>query len=217
ADRIIAQAGQFFLAGFETVSSTMAFTLYELCINKDIQNKVRLELMRVLTNHGKFTSEAVQDMKYLEMVVNESLRKYPVLPFLDRICLEDYKIPNSNFVIEKGTAVYVPMFGLHYDPDYFPNPEEFIPERFAGDDYENTSKLAYIPFGIGPRKCIGARFGLTVVKLGLAHILSTFEVERSRDTPVPLKYLTKGVVLASTIGLPMRFKKIERTLTNDFK
>lgn len=68
-DRVIAQAGMFFLAGFETVSSTIAFALYELCLNKDIQNKVRVEILHVLSNHGKFTFEAVQDMKYLQMVI----------------------------------------------------------------------------------------------------------------------------------------------------
>lgn len=85
----------------------------------------------------------------------ETLRKYPVLPFLDRMCSEEYKIPNSNYVIDKGTPVLIPLFGLHYDPNYFPNPEEFDPDRFVGEDKEDSSSFVYIPFGKGPRNCIG--------------------------------------------------------------
>ncbi|KAF2879307.1 hypothetical protein ILUMI_26862 [Ignelater luminosus] len=211
-DRVVAQAVQFFFAGFETVSSTMAFTLYELCLNKNIQNKVRSEVQNVLASYGGFTFEAVNNMKYLQMVIYETLRKYPALPFLDRMCLEDYKIPNTNYIIEKGTPVLIPLFGLHFDPNYFPNPEEFDPERFVDEDQGNSTSFVYLPFGQGPRNCIGARFGMTVVKLGLAHVLSTFEVERGRDTPVPLKYHNRGVLLATEGGLPMTFKKIESSL-----
>lgn len=68
-DRVIAQAGQFFSAGYETVSAAMSFVLYELCLNKDIQNKVRSEVLHILNNHGSFCSDALQSMKYLQMVV----------------------------------------------------------------------------------------------------------------------------------------------------
>ncbi|KAF2879306.1 hypothetical protein ILUMI_26861 [Ignelater luminosus] len=192
--KFVAQAGQFYLAGFETVSSTIGFALYELCLNKNIKNKVRSDVQNALVNYGGFTFDAINNMKYLEMVIYETLRKHPVVPFLDRICSEDYKIPNSNHVIEKGTPIVIPTLGLHYDPDYFPNPNEFCPERFVDNDTETFSSLVYLPFGNGPRNCIGARFGMTVVKLGLAHILSSFEVDRSNDTPVPLKYRAGGVL-----------------------
>ncbi|KAF2879311.1 hypothetical protein ILUMI_26866 [Ignelater luminosus] len=207
-DRVVAPAGQFFAAGFEAVSSIMAFTLYELSIQPDIQNKVRQEIKSVTSDHGKITYEALKDMKYLEMIVYESLRKYPTLPFIDRICIEDYKVPNSDFVIEKGTPVYIPVFGLHYDPKYFPEPEKYDPERFSDENKDSFPEYAFIPFGKGPRSCIGARFGFLTSKLGLAHILSEFEIVKTTKTPVPMEYETKGFLIGSKRGLPIGFKEL---------
>lgn len=90
------------------------------------------------------------------VILLETLRKYPVLPFLDRVCEEDYRIPGSDVILEKGTFVYVPMFGLHYDPQYFPEPEKFIPDRFSEENKKTIPAYSYIPFGEGPRNCIGS-------------------------------------------------------------
>lgn len=93
-------------------------------------------------------------MPFLEMVVAEALRKYPPLPFLDREAMADYKVPNSNLIIKKGTPIIIPMIGLHYDPEYFPEPEKFDPERFA-DNRSQIKSCTYIPFGDGPHTCVG--------------------------------------------------------------
>ncbi|KAF2893763.1 hypothetical protein ILUMI_12408, partial [Ignelater luminosus] len=207
-DRVVAQACMFFFAGFETTSATMAFTLYELCLSKEIQNKARLEVKEILAKHGGFTYEALQNMNYLEMIMCETLRKYPVLPFLDRICVKDYKLPNSDLIIEKGTPVYIPMFGIHHDSKIYLEPDKYDPERFSKENRKNLPSFSYIPFGEGPRNCIGERFGVLVGKLGLARILSEYELETSLDTPVPLKFETKTFLLASKVGLPIKFKKI---------
>lgn len=82
--------------------------------------------------------------------------------------MEDYKIPNSNLIIEKGTPIFIPVLGLHYDPQYFPNPEEFIPERFSKGNSEDRNSFVYMPFGSGPRICVGevsAMCGLTIVRV----------------------------------------------------
>ena len=80
---------------------------------------------------------------------------YPVLPIIDRIATKNYKIEETGLIIEKGTPIIIPMLGLHYDPKYFPNPNVFDPEHFA--DF-SKSKEAYMPFGLGPRSCIGISF-----------------------------------------------------------
>nr|XP_022913663.1 cytochrome P450 6k1-like [Onthophagus taurus] len=90
----------------------------------------------------------------------ETLRKYPVLPFLDRMCNTDYKLPGTDIIIEKGTPVYIPMFGLHYDEKYWNNPQKYDPERFSDEEINKRHQYAYIPFGSGPHNCIGERFGL---------------------------------------------------------
>ncbi|KAF2887071.1 hypothetical protein ILUMI_19102, partial [Ignelater luminosus] len=206
-DRIVAQAGQFFIAGFETVSTTISFTLYELCLQRDIQDRIRSEIKDILIKYGEITYEGIQEMKYLNMAVCETLRKYPVLPFLDRLCIQDYKVPGSDLVIEKGTPVYIPMFGLHYDPEYFPDPDKYDPERFSDENKNHLPGYTYIPFGEGPRACIGERLGLMISKLGLCYLLSEFEVVRCSETPVPITFEKTGILLASTIGLPMKFQK----------
>lgn len=94
-------------------------------------------------------------LPYLDMVVSETLRKYPPVAFLNRLPMENYKVPNSNLVLEKGTPVYIPMLGLHYDPKYFPDPHKFDPERFSKENKQNIPTCVYFPYGEGPHACIG--------------------------------------------------------------
>lgn len=85
----------------------------------------------------------------------EALRKYPLLPFLDRKCVADYKVPNSDLVIPSGTSIYISLNGLQWDPKYFPDPEKFDPFRFSDERKEEITPFTYMPFGEGPRNCIG--------------------------------------------------------------
>ncbi|KAF5283744.1 hypothetical protein FQR65_LT02638 [Abscondita terminalis] len=206
-DLIVAQAMQFFAAGFETVSATMSFTLYELCLNQKVQRKLKLEIVDTLAGNKEISYDIVQSMKYLHMVICETLRKYPVLPFLDRMCMSDYKLPNSNFILKKGTPVYIPMFGLHHDPAYFPNPDVYDPERFSDENKNNFPCFSYIPFGEGPRNCIGERFGLLTTKIGIIQILSEFEIYQSVDTPKSITFSKKAFFLAAEGGIPLKYKR----------
>nr|QTM97439.1 Cytochrome P450 [Sitophilus oryzae] len=204
AESLLGAAVNFFAAGFETVATTMAFVLYELCIAPEIQTKLRDEIASNVEKNRGLVYENMNEMKYLDMVVCETLRKYPVLPFLDRMCNSAYKIPNTDLVVEQGTVVYVPLFGLHYDEIYFPNPEKFIPERFEHKCEINNDGLYYLPFGEGPRNCIGTRFGLMTLKVGIIQMLLNFELKPSANTPIPLIYDPKAIIVSSKVGLPMK-------------
>ncbi|RZC36977.1 p450 domain containing protein [Asbolus verrucosus] len=208
-DKLVAQATQFFIAGFETTSSTISFTLYELAIHKDIQKKLREEIISVRDKHGGFTYDALKEMEYLDLCIKETLRKYPVLPFLDRRCNVDYTIPGTDTVLKKGSAVFVSLLGLHYDPKYFPDPERYDPSRHTEENAASRPQFSYIPFGEGPRNCIGARFGLLSSKSGVAHILSQFEVDLCEETKPPIKLDPKGILLAPLLQLLLKFKKYE--------
>lgn len=83
------------------------------------------------------------------------MRKYPPLPILNRTCVKDYKFPDSDLIIEKGTRLVIPVLGIHHDPEYFPEPELFDPERFNEQNKSQIPSCAYLPFSEGPRICIG--------------------------------------------------------------
>ncbi|XP_059612807.1 probable cytochrome P450 6a23 [Phlebotomus argentipes] len=184
---LAAQSFMFFLAGFETSSTAMMYCLYELALNPDIQEKTREHINQVLQKHNnEFTYEAMMDMTYLEQVVNETLRKYPFVTNLLRICTKDYQIPNSKVTIKKGTRIFVPIYGLHHDPEYYPNPDKFDPERFTKEAIASRPQCTYIPFGDGPRVCIGMRFGLMQVRIGLAAILQILKFSPCAKTDIPL-------------------------------
>lgn len=151
-----AQAFVFFAGGFETSSTTMQFALYELTLNPEVQEKARQEILKVLAKHdGKITYEAIYEMDYLGRVIDETLRKYPPIPILQRECNKDFTIPDTKVVIPTGVTVQVPVLGLHMDPEYFPNPEKFDPDRFKEEEKAKRHHYVYVPFGEGPRNCIG--------------------------------------------------------------
>lgn len=93
---------------------------------------------------------------------SEALRKYPPVPVLHRQCVKDYTIPGTKTVIEKNTVVFVPVVGLHKDPDYYPDPEKFDPDRFSEENRASRHPFVHLPFGEGPRNCIGKHRYLTL-------------------------------------------------------
>lgn len=88
-------------------------------------------------------------------MLSETLRKYPVGPLLTRVCTENYKIPETNIVLEKGTSLIIPIKAIHWDEEVYPDPWVFDPERFSEDNKKSRHPYAFIPFGEGPRICIG--------------------------------------------------------------
>lgn len=208
-DDLVAQAAIFFNAGFETSSTTMCFTLYEVAMNMDIQRTLRKEILDALEETGgKITYEMLMTLPYLDMVVSETLRKYPPLAFLDRVCVTDYKIPNTDLVLEKGTPVYISMLGMHNDPQYFPEPDKYDPDRFSEENKQKRSHFTYFPFGEGPHNCIGLRLGLMQSKLGIVQVLRKYEVSPCNRTIYPMKVNPSGVTTTALGGLYLNVQKI---------
>jgi cytochrome P450 family 6 len=136
----------------------MMFISYELALNQEIQQRLRDDMMAVLAKHnGEVTYDAIMEMKYLDMVFSESLRKYPIVDTQFRRATKDFKIHNSKLVIPAGTGIMVPTYALHNDERYWENPNKFDPERFTPENVEKQHPFAYIPFSEGPRQCIGLR------------------------------------------------------------
>jgi len=158
-DEIVAQCFIFFFAGFETSSTMMSFLAYEIATNVDVQEKLFSEIVDAheQLDHQLMTYDVLQTMTYLDMVISEGLRKWPPAGISDRLCVKDYNLVNGdiNIKLKKGDNVWFPIYGFHTNPTYFPNPEKFDPERFSNENKKNIDSAVYLPFGSGPRNCIG--------------------------------------------------------------
>ncbi|XP_050485246.1 cytochrome P450 6k1-like isoform X3 [Bombus huntii] len=208
-DDLVSQAAIFFTGGFETSSTTMSFTLHELAMNPDVQKTLRAEIRDALAKtDGKITYDMIMTLPYLDMVISETLRKYPPLAFLDRVTLADYKMPNSDLVLEKGTPIFLSMMGSHYDPRYFPNPEKYDPLRFSEEAKRSRPNCVYFPFGEGPHICIGLRLGLMQSKLGVVQVLKNYEVSPCEKTKTPVVLDPKALTTTSLGGLYLNIRKI---------
>lgn len=209
-DELAAQVFIFFIGGFETCSTTMSFCLYELALNPDIQRQVQDEIDNMLQEHnGEITYEAIHHMEYLDKIVAETLRKYPPVTSLNRECTKDYQIPGTHVNLEKGMQVIIPAEALHHDPQYFPEPERFDPERFSEEAKKGRHHYVYLPFGEGPRICIGMRFGMMQTKVGLISVLANYEVSACEKTSIPLKKDPRMFINTPAAGIWLQIRNRE--------
>uniref|UniRef100_A0AAT9UTJ8 Cytochrome P450 6PZ30 n=1 Tax=Maconellicoccus hirsutus TaxID=177089 RepID=A0AAT9UTJ8_MACHI len=199
----------FFMAGYETASTNICYLLLELAQNPSIQEKVRNEINTVLsTNDGQLNYDDLKKMTYTDMVIDESLRKYPPLAVLFRRTSKNYKIPDTDIVLPADTPIAISSYGLHHDEKYYDNPEEFRPERFTEEEKAKRPSFAYLPFGQGPRSCIGARFAKLVVKVGLIHILNNFSYQVSPKMQFPIEFDKSLGLLTPSSGILLQREKI---------
>ncbi|XP_059062688.1 cytochrome P450 6B6-like [Achroia grisella] len=205
-DIFMAQLIVFFAAGFETSSSSSSMTLHYLSYHPEEQVKVHEDIDRVLNKYdNKLCYDALKEMTYLEMAFKEAMRLFPPLGYVSRQCSKNYVFEELGLILEKDINVMIPIEGLQNDPKYWDNPEEFRPQRFHPDN-EKYIKDVYLPFGIGPRNCVGSRLGLIQAMAGLTAVLSKFRVEPAPDSvyhPVinPRSEIAQGIVG----GLPLMF------------
>ncbi|XP_016928886.3 probable cytochrome P450 6g2 [Drosophila suzukii] len=207
-DLLVAQAVLFFTAGFESSSSTMAFAMYELAKDADVQQRLREEIRDALVESGgQVTLKMIESLEFLQMILQEVLRMYPPLPFLDRECTSgrDYSLaPFHNFVVPKGMPVYIPCYALHMDPQYFPQPRKFLPERFSPENRKLHTPYTYMPFGLGPHGCIGERFGFLQAKVGLVYLLRNHLITTTERTPHRMQLDPKAIITQAKGGIHLR-------------
>ncbi|GJQ88379.1 Cyp6a9 [Trypoxylus dichotomus] len=208
-EQIAAQSFVSFIAGFEPSSTAMTFCLHELAFNQDIQDKLREEIWYGLEkNGGRFTYDGIMGMKYLDQVIQEALRKYPPIPFVMRSCIKDYKIPNSDIVLKTGTDVFVTVLGVHHDPEYYPDPQRFDPERFSEENKNKRPDFAFLPFGKGPRTCIGLRFGILQAKTGLCLLLNKYRILPAKGAEYNLDFAPTLSILTKKEKLMLNARKL---------
>lgn len=125
-----------------------------------------------------------------------------------RIASRDYKIPNSNLIIPEGTFTGIPTSAIHNDPDYYPEPQIFDPERFNEENKVNRHPMAFLPFGDGPRNCIGLRFGLMQTKIAIISVLLKYKVVPSDKTLIPMKFDPKNPIQSPIGGNWLKIVKL---------
>nr|CAH7721221.1 unnamed protein product [Callosobruchus chinensis] len=212
---IASQVMIFFFGGFDSTATTMCFVAHELVENPDVQSKLREEIMETKAQcKGKLSYEALLKMKYMDMVISETLRKWPLAVFTDRVCTKPYTIqptkPGEKPVqLSVGQNLLMPVYGIHHCYKYYPHPERFDPERFNDENKDRISPYTYIPFGLGPRNCIGNRFALLEMKAIFYHMLSQFELVPTDKTQIPLKLSQSSINPIAERGFWMGLKKLQ--------
>ncbi len=183
-DLITAQGIIFFAAGFETTAHTLTTLSYNLTKNPDIQEKVYDEIQNVLASHEEINHETIADMHYLEAAINETLRMYPPAALQERLCSKDVEVKGIKFV--KGSYVRLPIYASHMNPDFFPDPEQFQPERFLKENEDKIIPFTYRPFSGGPRLCLGQRFAMIEMKVCMAKLVNKFKLMPTEKTEMKM-------------------------------
>jgi cytochrome P450 len=170
----------FMFEGHDTLASGAVFSLYMLGCHPEVQSKVQHEIDSVLGNGDsdrEVTMEDINQLTYTDCFIKETLRLYPPLPWFGRVTSEPCTIGGCD--IPTGSIVTVMVSKLHRDPEFFPDPEKFDPERWLDDKMSSRHPFCYLPFSAGIRNCIGQRFALLELKTILCHILRQYNINCS--------------------------------------
>ncbi|XP_059051541.1 probable cytochrome P450 9f2 [Achroia grisella] len=211
ANEITSQVFIFFAAGFESTAGTIAICLHELALNPEVQEKLYQELRDFKEDHENLTYENLTKLKYLDGVVTETLRKWAVAVLMDRVCTKPYVLPppregGKPYQIKAGDIVYNMVNSIHMDEKYYPQPEIFNPDRFSDENKANILPTTYMPFGNGPRNCIGSRFALMQVKVLIYDLILNFRVLKSKKTLDPIRLHHNDFNIKALGGTYLKFE-----------
>lgn len=186
------------LAGHETTSNALTWTLYALSEHPAVEAKLMKEIDDVLGERVP-TFDDLPNLPFTEQVIKEAMRMYPPVPSLARVATEDTTV--GGYPVAKGAEVILWLYLTHHDPRFYPDPSRFLPERFTKENEAKLPKAAYLPFGAGPRACIGKSFAMMEAQLLLALMLQRF---RFALVPGQAIVVAPRVTLKPKNGLRMR-------------
>ncbi|XP_077510054.1 cytochrome P450 3A41-like [Amblyomma americanum] len=184
-DEITAQGISFFIGGVEGGSMTLALSAYYLALHPECQDRAIAEVDKTLSE-GDITYDALQQMSYLEACIKEALRICTPDNIILRLCTEETTVAGIHF--KPGMCVAIPLPCIHRDSEYFAEPEKYNPDRFLLKNKASIRSFTYMPFGAGPRNCVGMRLSLMQAKVALASLLRHVRFETCSETMVPLKF-----------------------------
>lgn len=193
------------LAGHETTANALSWTWMLLAQNPEARGKLEAELQQVL--QGRLpTIEDIRNLHYTNQVVKESMRLYPPVSIFGREAARDCTI--GDYEVPQGTVILISQWVMHRHPKYFENPEAFIPERWTEDFEKQLPRGVYIPFGDGPRVCIGKGFAQMEAVLLLATIAQQFELDLEPSFPIVPQ---PSITLRPEYGIKVQLKRIARS------
>lgn len=200
------------------MSTVLAFIAYELACNHDIQQKLHEEISQAhkTTNEDVPSYDNLHKLRYLDMVINETMRKWPPIAGTDRQCTKSYKMENADGTtvnLVPGDSLWISFYGIHRDPEYWPDPERFDPERFNEENRPNIKQCTYLPFGNGQRTCIASRFAIMVLKTLCYLLINEFSFEKCDKTPVPMRLKPGTINMIAEGGFWIKLKRRNNTKT----
>ncbi|KAM8974739.1 thromboxane-A synthase [Pelodytes ibericus] len=184
-EEILGQAIIFLIAGYETTCSLLSFATYLLATHPECQEKLLREVDEFSLKHDVADYNTATELPYLDMVISETLRMYPPAFRLAREASHDCTVLGHK--IPAGTVVEIPVGCIQRDPKYWPEPEKFKPERFTAAEKQKRHTFVYLPFGAGPRCCIGVRLAVLEAKISLLRLLQKFHFQTCPQTQIPLQ------------------------------
>lgn len=208
---VVSNAFIFMVAGFETTATSLAFIMYLLATHPEEQERLYSEIGDAFESaEEELSYQRVHQLKRLDMFIQEALRIYPpVVLFVTRKCEKDTTVMGQFF--PKGVTIMAPTWHLHHDPALWSDPFVLRPERFdpegAGDGSQQHHPGAYLPFGLGPRICIGKRFALLELKLAVCRILQQYRVVRCPQTQEPVRLIVQSVIINPMGGVVVSLER----------
>ena len=200
-EEIIENTLSFVIAGHETTASALTWTLGILAGHPEHQDAIAEEVRRV-TGGGVPTPEQVTELDFTTRVASEAMRVYPPAGMIARRTLRDITLAGTT--IPADSTAIVPIYAIHHNPKLWPDPEAFRPERFSPAESEGRSRFAYLPFGAGPRICIGNTFALNEAVAVLAILVSAFRIKSLGPLPKPVLRVTMRPVTPLEIVITPR-------------
>ncbi|KAM7349839.1 putative cytochrome P450 28d1 [Cochliomyia hominivorax] len=201
--------------GFETSATLISHCLLLLARYPEKQQKLRKEILQHLESHsGNFEFDDLGKLPYLEQCLAETLRIFTPLAFMSKICTQSCQLINNDGIslqLKPGDTCIIPLHSIHHDEEYYSKPEEFIPERF---DEENggTKKFKdmgiYMPFGDGPRICLGMKFALSQAKAAVAEVIKQFELTVNDRTRKDNHQSADGFIVGLAGGIYLDIKHL---------
>jgi cytochrome P450 family 4 len=202
-DDIRQEVDTFMFGGHDTTTSGISFCLHNIAKHPEVQRKIFEELEEQIGDAGSLTITNLSKLHYLELVIKESLRLFAPVPSIARKLSEETTI--CGYTLPEGCNISLSPFSMGRDPEIFPDPLAFKPERF---DVETTTDkvnpYAYIPFSAGPRNCIGQKFAVNEMKSCICHIIRSFELTVSKEHEELDIY--GDLILKSTGGIVLKIE-----------